>query len=204
MKVIVIGGYPGSGKSTIVKEMLSKLVDDFGHIFTMHKYGKLVPYMASDSLIVLGTYSPGQQFPGTDRMAMNAQPEVQQFLLDYAEMLYEEGEPERIVLYEGDRLFNTKMLNFIKASHMNLRLCIVQAAQQYVEERRQARSVQNESWRKGRQTKVDKIALQYPVAHYLKNNNMQEQVRSVQALVDEVRGVVEVSNPESKIKGLWT
>lgn len=199
MKVIVIGGYPGVGKSTIVNKVLEKLSKE-GRNFIINKHDKLVTYMADQSgLIVLGTYGKGETFPGTDRFAMNVQPEAQAFLSE----LRDTTDREVVVLFEGDRLFNNKMLDFLRKEKFQTVLCIVQADQAEVEKRRQARSKQNEAWRKGRETKVDRIALTYPVTHWLENTTQKEQEASVQELIQEIKGTWQGDKPRSVLRDFW-
>jgi hypothetical protein len=207
MKVIVIGGYPGSGKSYIVKEVISRLINQEGHIFTLGKYGKLVTYMQSNKgLIILGNYSPGETFPGTDRFPMNVQPEAAEFLAWLQEeniIALNEGKQGFTVLFEGDRLFNGKILNWFQQAKFDLVLCIVTTEQKLLETRRNERSAQNETWRKGRATKVDRIAMEFPVHHRLMNNTKAEFEQSVKELLAEINGEWKSKPVQSKIKNLW-
>jgi dephospho-CoA kinase len=199
MKVIVIGGYPGVGKSTIVNRVLEDLSSQ-GRNFILNKHDKLVTYMADQTgLIVMGTYGKGETFPGTDRFAMNVQPEAMAFL----EELRDITDREITVLFEGDRLFNGKMLDWLHKENFQRVLCIVEADQTVVIQRRQARSNQNEAWRKGRQTKVDRISMSYPVDHWLPNTTKEEQDKSVQELIQEIKGTWKRTVPGSQLKDFW-
>ena len=75
MKVIAIGGEPGSGKTTLMNRIIS-------HYKFEPKYDsfKLVPYMQKDNIYLLGKYEEGEVFSGTDRMSMAVQPEAIKFL----------------------------------------------------------------------------------------------------------------------------
>lgn len=198
MKVIMVGGYPGSGKSTIFKRLFEKLASE-GITFQSKKVG-IVTYMESKEIIVLGSYAPEETFPGTDRLPLNVQPEAQKFVAKLA------SKAQPILLLEGDRLFNDKMLTFFKGlPSTELVLCIVTMERGLLESRRQARSEQNESWRKGRETKVDRIAMTYPVAHYLTNNGGQDIEKCAQELYLELKGEWKSDKPsKSKIKDLWS
>jgi len=65
MKVIAIGGEPGSGKSTLMKEIISKY-----NWLKVYDEVKLVPYLQYDCNYILGKYDDGETFSGTDRMSM--------------------------------------------------------------------------------------------------------------------------------------
>jgi molybdopterin-guanine dinucleotide biosynthesis protein len=194
MKVIVIGGYPGSGKSTIMKGVIAEL-EQQGQKFKRERIG-IVSWMESDKVIILGDYSPDEKFPGTDRLPLNVQPDAQRFLLS-------NKESGKTVVIEGDRLFNDKMLTFLNENGYNIVLCIVFTAKHLLEARRNKRSEQNASWRKGRETKVDRIAMTYPVHHHLQNNTKEEQEVSIIELVQEINGVWKQEVTRSKIKDYW-
>jgi hypothetical protein len=202
MKVIVVGGYPGSGKSTIFREVLERLLKA-GHVFTLRKHDKLITYMESNKgLIVLGTYGKTELFPGTDRFPMNAQPEAVAFLEELNANEQGQHGKEKVVLFEGDRLFNQKMLTFLR-KQFELVLCIVKLERKVLEERRNQRSEQNASWRKGRETKVDRLGMSFPVHHWLKNTTEEEFEASVQELLAEVNGEWKSEPVKSAVKDFW-
>lgn len=197
MKVIVIAGYPGSGKSTIMHGLIKRL-EESGQIFKDTAKGS-VTYMTSKGFIILGSYKAGEKFPGTDRYPMNVQPKACEFLLEAREMT-----PNKVILMEGDRLFNDKMIEFFKSNEFNIVLSLVQVEPALLNTRREARSNQNESWLKGRRSKVDRMALIYPFTYYLANGTKKEQDKSIQILFDEANGEDKViSNKTTKIKQLW-
>lgn len=197
MKVIVIGGYPGSGKSTIVRKVITEL-EQQGKKFKNNRRG-IITWMESKEIVILGSYAPDEKFPGTDRLPLNAQPEAQRFILDARR-----DWPTKVLLFEGDRLFNDKMLTFLAENGMDVILCIVFTAKPLLEARRKKRSEQNESWRKGRETKVDRISMTYPVHHHLQNNTKEDQEQSVLELVQEINGEWKQETVKSKIKTFWS
>ena len=97
MQVIAIGGEPGSGKSTLMKKIIS-------HYQMDPKYNewKLVPYLQKNNIFILGKYEEGEVFSGTDKMSMAVQPEAVKFLASLP--------ANSVLLYEGDRLFNSSFL----------------------------------------------------------------------------------------------
>jgi molybdopterin-guanine dinucleotide biosynthesis protein len=194
MKVIVVGGYPGSGKSTIVRRMI-ELLEKQGHTFKSERKG-IVSWMESKELIILGTYAPSETFPGTDRFPLNVQPEAQKFLLSKAS-------GGKVIFFEGDRLFNEKMLAFLE-EHFEVVLCIVSMSRKLLEQRRNARSEQNVSWRKGRETKVDRLAMTHPVHHHLQNDTKADKEQAALELVAEINGEWTSTPVKSKIKSFWS
>jgi len=194
MKVIVVGGYPGSGKSTITRAML-KILEGQGHKFKSERKG-LVSWMESDKLIILGSYKEDELFPGTDRFPLNVQPEAQRFI-------FSRIPEDKTIFFEGDRLFNDKMLKFLE-HNAQVVLCIVTMSRELLEERRDQRSEQNASWRKGRETKVDRISMTYAVHHHLKSDTQQDLERSAEELVKEINGDWKSHPVKSKIKSYWS
>jgi len=157
MKVILIGGYPGSGKSTVVKEFIKSLggVEAFG---PCHDYS--MDYMMLGKLLIMGSYKDGEKFPGTDRFSMAIQPHFEQFLLD-------KDNADRVILLEGDRLFNSKTITFLWQNHIEYDIVVVRTDKNLVKARRNKRSAQSETWRKGRETKVDNIVKQMPRTQFI-------------------------------------
>ena len=196
MKVIVIGGYPGSGKSTIMRGVIKEL-EQQGKRFKDNRKG-IISYMETDGITILGTYAPDEKFPGTDRLPLNAQPDACKFIREIA------ATGKDVVILEGDRLFNDKMLTFLNETGYNVVLCIVFTAKHLLESRRERRSEQNASWRKGRETKVDRLAMTYPVQHHLQNNTQEEQESCVNELLQEINGEWKSAPVKSKIKSFWS
>jgi len=202
MKVIMIGGYPGCGKSTIVREVIHELERE-GKIFKENRQG-IVRYMQSEELIILGSYAEGEKFPGTDRLPLNVQPDAQKFVA--GKFVSEQGQQGKgiTILLEGDRLFNDKMIAFLKNEGIDLVLCIVKAAQVSIVSRREARSEQNESWRKGRESKVDRIGMVYPVHYVLINNSQEDFQACVKTLLTEITGKAQKKEVKSTLKNMWS
>lgn len=144
MHVIAIGGEPGAGKSTLMK----RLID---HYKPTPKYDavKLVPYLQAGNLYILGKYEEGEVFSGTDRMSMAVQPEAVKFLATLPE--------DATVMYEGDRLFNSSFLEHCNANYV-LKVIYLGTHPQVRQQRYKDRgSEQNETWLRGRETKVANI-----------------------------------------------
>ncbi len=144
MKVIAIGGEPGSGKSTLMKEVIK-------HYGVEPKYDafKLVPYLQKDNIYVLGKYEEGEVFSGTDRMSMAVQPEAIKFLTTLP--------TNSIVFYEGDRLFTASFLEDCLDKY-ELKIIYLSTDKEIRKERYKERgSNQNETWLQGRETKIANI-----------------------------------------------
>lgn len=176
MKIIAIGGEPGSGKTTLMKEILAakewkKCYEDY----------KLVPYLQYQNCYILGKYDEGETFSGTDRMSMAVQPEAVKFLASLP--------PSAIVVYEGDRLFNISFLEHC-VDHYDCEIIYLETDKTIREERyKQRGSEQNKTWLQGRQTKISNIlgnmALMFNTKKF-KNNNKEDQKKIVEYINSKI------------------
>lgn len=176
MKVIAIGGEPGSGKTTLMKEIIN-------HYGVEPKYDafKLVPYLQKENIYVLGKYEEGEVFSGTDRMSMAVQPEAVKFLASVPS--------DSVVLFEGDRLFTASFLEHCLDNY-DLKIVYLSTTKQIREERYKERgSNQNETWLQGRETKISNImsnmTLMFSTFKYV-NNTLEEQTHILDAIYEMV------------------
>lgn len=144
MKVIAIGGEPGTGKTTLMWKLINQLKPE-----AKFNEFKLVPYHQKDNVYILGKYEEGETFAGTDRMSMSVQPEAIKFLATLPN--------DAVVIYEGDRLFTS---SFLEHCNEKYELEIIHLSTTK-EERKiryaQRGSNQNETWLAGRESKVNNI-----------------------------------------------
>jgi uridine kinase len=144
MKVIAIGGEPGSGKTTLMWKLIEKLKPE-----AKFSEFKLVPYHQKDNVYVLGKYEEGETFAGTDRMSMSVQPEAIKFLATLP--------TDAIVIYEGDRLFTSSFLEHCNEKY-DLSIIYLRTTKNERNIRYAKRgSNQNETWLAGRESKVNNI-----------------------------------------------
>jgi uridine kinase len=176
MKVIAIGGNPGSGKSTLMKRLIEYLTPE-------KKYDqfKLVPYLLNNNIYILGKYDEGEVFSGTDKMSMAVQPEAIKFLASLPS--------NSIVLFEGDRLFTASFLEDC-AEKYELKIVHLSTNAEVREERYKERgSNQNVTWLQGRESKINNILTNMSLLFFVEsfsNNDLSEQEIIYQTLINEV------------------
>lgn len=144
MKIIAIGGEPGSGKTTLMKQVIN-----ITGVVPEYDSFKLVPYLRKDNLYILGKYEEGEVFAGTDRMSMAVQPEAIKFLTTLSEY--------SVVLFEGDRLFNTSFLGYCVDNYDTSIVYLATNPDVRKERYKERGSEQNETWLQGRETKINNI-----------------------------------------------
>jgi uridine kinase len=174
MKVIAIGGEPGAGKSTLMKEIMKKYL--FLEQFTQVK---LVPYHQAGGLYILGKYEEGETFSGTDRMSMAVQPEAVKFLASL--------DKDAVVLFEGDRLFTSSFLEHCVENY-DTEILYLETDKTVREERYKERgSNQNETWLQGRETKIANILSNMTLMFNttkMKNNNKEDQQKIIDYIME--------------------
>lgn len=178
MKVIAIGGEPGTGKSSLMKSLMAKLGAQ-----TINNTEKLVPYTIienSKNIIVLGRYDGEGYAQGTDRMSMACQPNVVSFL---------NNNKFDVVLFEGDRLFNQSFLEHCN-KYYDLSIFLLKTNDEIKTQRYEERgSDQNETWLKGRKKKIsnicDNMELKW-ITSLLRNNDMNDQLSNIEFILEKL------------------
>jgi hypothetical protein len=169
MKIMAIGGEPATGKTTLIFELI-KSTDDWQVL----KPEKLLDIMYSKNLnlVILGKYeNDGNIFQGTDRLSMAVQPDAVKFLQS-------SNSP---ILFEGDRLFNSKFIAEILKVTEDFKILILEAPQSVIDKRHVDRNDnQSDQFKNGRKTKIANITSSLELLDYIEfmnNSNKQEQQR---------------------------
>lgn len=167
MKILIMGGVPASGKSSIMKKVISIL----------GQKGKQTPFISmgvkgllfsKQKVLILGDYER-EEFPGTDTFAMNIQPKV-------IELIHSMKNEQISVCFEGDRLFNTSFIHAIKKMDIPYQIMILNVDKAVLEQRRKSRkSTQDDVWLRGRKSKVKNIMNDLGLNVLLVPNNNEEQ-----------------------------
>lgn len=177
MKVFAIGGEPGAGKTTLMKEVIK-----YFNLEPKYDAYKLVPYLQKDNIYVLGKYEEGEVFSGTDRMSMAVQPDAIKFLATLP--------ADSIVLFEGDRLFTSSFLEDCLEKY-DLKIIYLSTKKETRQERYKDRgSNQNETWLQGRETKISNIMTNMTLmfnTFKFENNTLKDQEQTLDAIYDMIR-----------------
>jgi hypothetical protein len=154
MRIIGIGGEPASGKTTLMRGLLSLWLPGGptpGNDFSYRSVRAL--HIPQHKVFVVGTYA-GTTFDGTDRLSMSVQPQFEMMLL------WLSGKrrfDDYTVIFEGDRLFNSKTIR--RCPEFGPCLWIVLSALPgMLKERHQARGdAQTERFLRSRETKIARL-----------------------------------------------
>jgi len=152
MKVIAIAGEPATGKSTLMIELI-KSMNSIEHkiedIPVQILWRKDPRRGNTNDVCVLGIYEPGETFGGTDRLSMSIQPKVIQAFPKFETTF-------KYVLFEGDRLFNAKFLEFIFERYP-MKVFLLETPEDVKNMRHSVRDNQDKKWLAGRVTKIRNI-----------------------------------------------
>ena len=142
MKVILLIGPCGSGKTWVMKELIKKLAEP-----VRAKIG-MVSYIRDDNVVIVGNYD-GSTFEGSDKLSMAV-------MRDVFDFLYVMEQEYKYVVVEGDRFTNK---NFISAA----KPIIIKIMDDGAAGRKKRGSNQTERQIKSIQTRVNNIAADFEV-----------------------------------------
>jgi hypothetical protein len=173
VRVIAMGGAPATGKSTLMFKLIS-MADDWQTI----KPEKLLDAMYSKklNLYILGKYeNDGNVFQGTDRLSMAVQPDADKFFSNL-----ENGN----VIFEGDRLFNGKMLDKLADLFPNdFKMIILTVKNSTLDQRHiDRKDDQDDKFKNSRKTKISNICSSLVLMDYIEtmvNENLDDQSKII-------------------------
>jgi molybdopterin-guanine dinucleotide biosynthesis protein len=173
VKVIAMGGEPATGKTTLMFKLISTTSD-----WQIVKPKKLLDAMYSPSLntYILGKYEHGDNaFQGTDRLSMAVQPDALAFF---------ESLDDGNVIFEGDRLFNGKMLDFLQEKFPNdFKVLILTVKNSTLDQRHiDRKDDQDDKFKNSRKTKISNIMGSLTLMDYIEtmvNENLDDQTKII-------------------------
>lgn len=180
IRVIAVGGEPATGKTTLMFKLID-MVDDW----VTCKPEKLLDALYSKTLntYILGKYEKGSTFQGTDRLSMAVQPDAEKFI---SSLNYEDSDVN--VIFEGDRLFNSKFLEHCSKNTKWFDIILLQVAADIVKQRHIDRNdTQTEKFINGRKTKLDNISSSLVLMDYIsvrENNTVVDQQKIISDIVN--------------------
>jgi hypothetical protein len=155
MKIVYYIGQPGTGKTTLMRSILSEYskVEEPEFVkeglVTYHRFSK-------QKVLILGRYDEGV-FAGTDTWSKGVGPKFRQWLIDNRETYSDWG-----VFGEGERLSNQPNLDAM-FNEESMKLVCLKVSEEEIERRRAARNnTQNEIWMKGMRTRIANLCSKYP------------------------------------------
>ena len=143
--IVMIGGVPCSGKSTLTRNIISglgsaELVEPM-KLFTCQKHG---------DILVVGRYPEGETFGGTDRLSYGT-------ISKFREFIIQECPIYKHIIIEGDRFFRMKDIEWLVLEY-DAKIFVLTVSS-LEEQRRHVKrqDTQSEKWLKGRRSQISNI-----------------------------------------------
>lgn len=184
VKVIAMGGEPATGKTTLMFQLIS-MADDWQTV----KPEKLLDAMYSKklNLYILGKYvNDGNVFQGTDRLSMAVQPDAEKF---FSNLAYESNADDHTVnvIFEGDRLFNGKLLDKLSDWFPESFKVLILTASHDIKEQRHVdrKDDQDDKFKNSRATKISNIMGSLTLMDYIDtmvNENLDDQSKIIDTI----------------------
>ena len=142
-KFVAIGGIPATGKTTLVKNILTLLNPK-----NMISFGLVRGYLSADKKTsILGLYKPNETFAGTDKLSMAVQKDYDKFI----------EQKKYNILFEGDRLFTKNNLLYA-VKNFETKIIILESDKDTIHKRHIERDDnQSDKFIKSRITKIANI-----------------------------------------------
>jgi len=181
MKTLGIGGAPATGKTSLMRELLSAIPGDWRPFKYKTVKGRL--YTAA-KIAVIGIYDKSL-FSGTDRLSMAVAPDFKNWVGEI-----QKNHPGMKIVFEGDRLFSKTIIEALKPLSSDYKFIILDADEETRKVRKADRGdTQNETFIKGRITKNNRIQ-EEGLAEVRKNESLSDQT----AILSELKTFLELRN----------
>ena len=173
--IIMIGGAPCSGKSTLTRNILSKL----GSAEYVEPI-KLFPCEKRGDVLVVGRYPEGETFGGTDRISYGA-------ISQFRDFIDQEAPKHKHIFLEGDRFFRAQDIEWLLDNY-DAKVYVLTVGED--EERRrhiERGDTQSEVWLKGRRSQINNILTNMDLfgkIEVIKNNSIDDQTKLVNEIYE--------------------
>ena len=174
--IIMIGGIPCSGKSTLTKEIIREL----GSAEFVEPM-KLFKCQVHNDILVVGQYPEGETFGGTDRLSYGAIPKFRDFI-------NQEAPKHKHIFLEGDRFFRAVDIEWLLSEH-DAKVYILKVSPEVEKERHIARGdEQSEKWLQTRRTLISNLQTNFLLIDKL-DIRLTDTWDALHELKNEIKGI---------------
>ena len=168
--IIMIGGIPCSGKSTLMRNLIKEM-GSHENVEPM----KLFPCQKHNDILVVGRYPIGETFGGTDRISYGA-------ISKFRDFIEQEKPKYKHILIEGDRFFRATDIEWLLSEH-DARIYILKVSSEVEKQRHIDRGdEQSEKWLQTRRTLISNLQTNFMIMNDL---NIRE--TNTSQILDEVK-----------------
>jgi len=168
--IIMMGGIPTSGKSTIARNILKEL----GSAVNVEPLS-LFPCEKRGDVLVVGRYPEAETFGGTDRISYGAIPKFRDFI-------DQEAPKHKHIFLEGDRFFRSIEIEWLIENH-DAKVYILTVSPEEEKRRHiERQDTQTEKWLQGRRSQISNIQTNFMLMGLLKvySNDTMEASENIQ------------------------
>ena len=164
--IIMIGGVPCSGKSTLTREILSGLgsAEDAEPM-------KLFPCQKHRDILVVGHYPEGESFGGTDRLSYGT-------INKFRDFINQEQPKYKHIIVEGDRFFRSKDIEWLVETYDSEIFVLTVDPQEEKQRHIKRKDTQTEKWLSGRRSQISNILTNFALMGKLKVRTNNSKVES--------------------------
>ena len=159
----MMGGIPTSGKSTIARNIIKELGS--GEILEPLS---LFPCEKRGDVLVVGCYTEGETFGGTDRISYGA-------ISKFRDFIDQEAPKHKHIFLEGDRFFRAKDIEWLLDNHKARVYILTVNAEEEKRRHIKRQDTQTEKWLQGRRSQISNIQTNFMLMGHLtirQNNTM--------------------------------
>ena len=174
--IIMIGGIPCAGKSSLTRNILSGLGSAVNvepmKLFACQKY---------DDILVVGRYPEDEQFGGTDRLRYGS-------INKFRDFINQEAPKYRHIVAEGDRFFRAKDIEWLIENHDAKVFVLTVNAEEERRRHIERNDTQSEKWLAGRRSQIGHILTNFILMGNLeiRENNSIEDSKSIQKEIEQL------------------
>ena len=143
--IIMIGGVPCSGKSSLTRNILSELGSG-----EMLEPLSLFPCEKRGDVLIVGRYPEGETFGGTDRISYSA-------ISKFRDFIDQEAPKHKHIFLEGDRFFRAKDIEWLLDNHNAKVYILTVNADEEKRRHIERQDTQTEKWLQGRRSQISNI-----------------------------------------------
>ena len=174
--IIMIGGIPCSGKSTLMRNILSEL----GSAEFVEPM-KLFKCQVHNDILVVGQYPEGETFGGTDRLSYGT-------INKFRDFINSEQPKYKHIIVEGDRFFRAKDIEWLLSEH-DAKVYILKVSPEVEKERHIARGdEQSEKWLQTRRTLISNLQTNFLLIDKL-DIRLTDTWDALHELKNEIKGI---------------
>ena len=167
--IIMIGGIPCSGKTTLMKSIIKNLGSyEFYEPISLFKCQKY------KDVLVVGQYPENETFGGTDRLSYGT-------INKFRDFIEQEYPKHRHIIVEGDRFFRAKDIEWVVENYVARVFILTVNPEEEKRRHLERQDTQTEKWLQGRRTQIKNLLTNFQLMGNIdiRENNTPEDSKKI-------------------------